>query len=747
MRKLIYLFYALATFCVSSSFAENSSDSIDVDSLYGATKFARYVNPLIGTAGEGYTYPGAVSPWGMVSASPHTTYTSRFDYLVGNTIAPAGYAFGKPLIDGFGQTHLSGVACNELGAPVIAVTSGVPKPGDYASRYSAEHARAGYYSVFLDDANTTVETTTTQRAAFYRFQFHNDNKNYILLDASRNLSWMNHEGYIKHLGPGEYGGWAQTGNFCYSGNEQKVYFSIATLSPTEASGTWQNGGNNINDKTEASGDVGAWFEFDGPGTVTVAIGISYVSMENARENRRVEIADKSFDTVVAENIQRWEAQLGKIQINDPGKSSQKTTFYTALYHSLLHPNIVSDVNGDYPLYESEKKTSGNNKSHPRYGLFSLWDSYRNVHALLSLFYPEQQQDMLYTLEDMTVNAGHPPRWELYGSETRIMVGDPAQSVLAEGIVKGFNFENPEKLFSTLYSSAVDSSGSWRPGNASYLEKGYIPEGTDDVWGSVSTTLEYAYHDWALAKLADYIGDMKSATALRKQSLGWRALFDTETGTVRPRTPDGKWLGNFDPAAMEDSWWLSLVVKNHGGPGFVEGNAYQYTFMVPHDTQGLVELFGSSKAYADQLAYIFDNNHFTLWNEPNMAYPYLLGTDSGRITMMQRVLQKQRSHNFSNAAAGIPGNDDAGVMSAWYVFSMLGFYPANPASGDYLLGVPGFMDISLLFPATLSTLWITADFDVEAEQWRSIALDGEKFTAHSVSHKRLQHTQSLLFSIK
>jgi predicted alpha-1,2-mannosidase len=739
---LLYLMITLSPVAFSAQDGAVSGGGVDSPS---ATRNSRYVNPLIGTSGEGYTYPGAVSPWGMVSASPHTTYTSQFDYLIGNTIAPAGYSYGEPLIYGFGQTHLSGTACNELGAPVIAVTSGKLAPTSHASSYSDEIAKAGFYSVKLTDANTTVEATTTQRAAFYRFQFHNDAKNYLLLDATTNLSWMDHEGYVKRLNNEEYAGWSQTGNFCYSGNEQKVYFSIKVFTPPEASGTWQRGGKDVNTNPEAEGDVGAWFEFGGAKTVTVAIGISYVSAHNARENLLAEIGDKSFDKVLAENIQRWDEQLGKIVINDSGKLEQKTLFYTALYHALLHPNVVSDVNGDYPLYESDSDGVGNNKEYPRYGLFSLWDSHRNVHALLSLLYPEQQQDMLYTLEDMSITAGHPPRWELHGSETRIMVGDPAQSVLAEGMVKGFAFKNPEKLFDVLYKSATDTSSDWRPGNAAYLDKGYIPDGTKDVWGSVSTTLEYSYHDWALAQIAESVGKVEEAALLRDQSLRWRVLFNVGSGTVCPLNGEQECPEDFEPAAMDDSWWVSLVVKNHGGPGFVEGNAYQYTYMVPHDSAGLVTLFGSMEAYSDQLETIFDNDLFTLWNEPNMAYPYLFGLDPARYKKMQSILQRERSDNFSNRPGGIPGNDDAGVLSAWYVFSALGFYPVNPAAGDYQIGIPLFKDYSLEFTKTHSTLSVTADFDVETEHWDSIAVDATEWEVPKITHEQIQHAQHLLFS--
>jgi predicted alpha-1,2-mannosidase len=739
-----YLFFALCLFTAGSWAQGNTRQAVDVNPGGGVS---RYVNPLIGTSGEGYTYPGAVSPWGMVSASPHTTYTSQFDYVVGNTTAPAGYYHGEPLIHGFGQTHLSGTACNELGAPVLAVNSGELTPAEHSSAYTKEIARAGYYSVQLTDANTTIEATTTQRAAYYRIQFHNNADNYVLLDATTNLSWRDHEGVIERHNKREYSGWSQTGNFCSSGNAQKVYFFLKVFSEPVGSGIWQRGGKTISEVPTAEGDVGAWLAFKGAETVTVAIGISYVSEKNARENLYHEIGDRTFDRIKAENIQRWDTQLGKVVVNDAGKEEQKTIFYTALYHALIHPNVVSDVNGDYPLYESDPRAVGNNTNYPRYGLFSLWDSYRNVHALLSLLYPEQQQAMLYTLEDMTISSGHPPRWELYGSETLIMVGDPAVSVMGEGMVKGFKFNNPQKLFATLYKSARDTDSEWRPGNAEYIARGYIPEKTDEVWGSVSTTLEYNYHDWALAQMAEALGHDTEAGILNAQSISWRALFNPQNGTVRPKTRSGEWLSDFDPTAMDDSWWIKLVIKNHGGPGFVEGNAYQYTYMVPHDIDGLIDLFGSTEAFTRQLAYIFENGQFTLWNEPNMAYPYLFGVDPSRFAYMQKIIQQQRSTNFSNSPGGIPGNDDTGVLSAWYVFTALGFYPVNPTSGDYQIGVPLFQDLRIIMPADNAELRIVSDFDTSNGAWRRVSFNQDALSTPVISHADLVSGGTLTFSEK
>ena len=732
-------FNALLIFLASSLQAQTDDYSI----LYQNKEAARYVNPVIGTAGEGYTYPGATTPWGMVSASPHTTYTSLLGYFFRKKIAPAGYYYGEPRIDGFGQTHLSGVACNELGAPLIAVNAGNMTPGDYASTYSNEIAKAGYYAVNLDDMQTRVQMTTTRHTACYRFTFMGPGIHFVMLDAFKNLSWGDHNGFVEKSDHQTFRGWSQTGNFCGQGNEQKVYFCLKTITLPEESGLWRSE-RKLSGTKQASGKVGAWMSYEKTRVADVAIGISYVSMENAKENLESEIGDKDFETVLRENISRWESVLGRIKIKDENRDRDKELFYTALYHALLHPNVVSDVNGEYPLYESEGH--GINKEHPRYGLFSMWDTYRNVHALLSLLYPERQQDMLYTLEDMTLEAGHPPRWELYGSEINLMVGDPALSIISEGFVKGFKFKHPEKLFEVLYQNATDIHGAWRPGNAAYWEYGFIPRKTEDVWGSVSTTLEYCYHDWALSRFARMTGHEKEASLLAGQSKCWRTLLDDETKLLRPKNKEGEWMSRFDPAAMTDySLWLSYILKNHGGPGFVEGNAYQYTFMVPHDPEGLIEFFGSVEAFGDNLQNVFDQGYFTLWNEPDMIYPYLLGKDPKHIFNMQQELQRQRAENFTSRADGLPGNDDAGTLSAWFVFTALGFYPVNPAGGAYALGIPLFNHIEMDIPEADSLFCITADFDVQTEHWENITYNSEELDGLFIKHEQILHGGELRFN--
>ncbi len=714
------------------------------DFLYQNTVAARYVNPFIGTAGEGATHPHATSPWGMVSAGPHTTYTTKLGYVFGQKIAPAGYYYGEPVIDGFGQTHLSGVACPELGAPVLAVNYEKLRPGDYASHYSDEVAKAGYYAVSLDDARTRVEITTTQRAAYYRLTFLGNGKFYVLLDAYKNLSWIKHQGFIKKIDDQTYCGWSMTGNFCNQRNKQKVWFYLKAKTVPQESGLW-SGHRGVKNATQLQGRVGAWLAYDNVRSVDIIIGISYVSAENAKLNLEKEIGNKDFGTVLRENIEAWDRVLGRIKIADTGREREKQIFYTALYHVLLHPNVVSDVNGDYPLYEAQGH--GNSQNYIRYGLFSMWDTYRNVHALLNLLYPDQAQDMLYTLEAMTLEAGHAPRWELYGSEVNLMVGDPALSILSEGYVKGFKFHHPDSLFSVLYWEATDTVGNWRPGNNWYWNKGFIPEKTRGVWGSVSTTLEYCYHDWALGQFAHKLGRDRDAEKLIKQARTWRTFFDKQTMVLRPKDKHDKFISPFDPAAMNSSWFVSLFVKNHGGPGFVEGNAYQYTYMVPHDIHGLINLFGSVKEFSRNLVNIFENGYFTLWNEPDMLYPYLLGIDKQQIDYMQKQLQFLRTEYFKTDPDGIPGNDDAGTLSCWYVFSALGFYPVNPASGEYFLGVPLFQDIQIELPQTDAILRIRADFDVDRQRWTSVKFNNQTLDTILISHKQLVNGGELFFSSK
>lgn len=647
----------------------------------------RQVNTFIGTSGEGHTFPGALRPWGMVSVNPHTNYTSPIGMISGQPVAPSGYYFGGKTIKGFGQTHLSGVGCPDLGAPVVSIKTGKRDFKKNESNYSNEKAWPGFYSVKLDDYETLVEVSATKRVGAHRFIFPKNNSSHISISASNNLSWSADEGYVNFKSNMEVVGWSNTGKFCNQNNTRKVFFAAKINKHPIQYGTYKGTGGESTTELTRAGKVGAFWTFENEEEVELYVGISYTSMENAKANLEVEISDKNFEQIKSEAEEEWESTLGRIKIKG-GSAKDRSIFYTSLYRTLIHPNVVSDVNGDYPLFG--KVGIGNNKFYERYGVFSMWDTYRNVHSLLSIVYPEKQQAMLLTLEDMTKEAMYAPQWELLGNEVNMMVGDPALSIFAEAVVKGFHFKNLPELYSILFKGATnDSDEGRRPGNLKYKTLGYIPHKTSGVWGAVSTTLEYSYHDWSLAKIADFLEKEEDKNILLNQANGWKKLFDKETFTLRPKDKKGKWLKSFNPKTIKGEHILKA-----GGPGYVEGNAYQYSYMVPHGIKDLISLHGGESEFRKHLEDVFVNGDFTLWNEPDMAYPYLFTYLENGLPVTQKLVQEILQKHFDNTPKGLPGNEDVGTLSAWYVFSSLGFYPTDPASGEYRLGIPLFNEIEI-----------------------------------------------------
>ncbi len=696
------IIFCIVLLCQGKGFAEGISKSVDT---------------FIGSAGEGNTFPGALRPWGMVSVNPHTNYTSPIGFILGEPSAPSGYHFGEAKIKGFGQTHLSGVGCPDLGAPVVSVSTGKIDFEMKGSRYSKEQAYPGYYSVFLDDFKTQVEVTATKRVGVHRFKFPKGVLGHILISASKNLSWSSDDGFIEFISNNEIRGWSQTGKFCNQSNLRKVYFSAKVSK------------NPINHET--FGWDGAYWSFENEESVELFVGISYVSMENAKENLEAEIQNEDFSKLLLEANSEWEKMLGRIKVKG-GTPKERTIFYTSLYRTLIHPNIVNDVNGDYPFFV--KEGVGNNKFYDRYGVFSMWDTYRNVHGLLSLIYPEKQQAMLLTLEDMVNEANFAPQWELIGNEVNMMVGDPALSIIAEGIKKGFHFKNPKNLFSILYKGALANSDEGRrPGNLKYKTLGYIPHKTKGVWGAVSTTLEYSYNDYSLAQMAQNLGFDEERDNLLKMSSGWKNLFDKSTFTLRPRNKNGKWLSPFDPKATKGE-----AILKQGGPGYVEGSAYQYSYMVPHAMKELIELHGGEADFKKHLEDIFAKNEFTLWNEPDMAYPYLFTYIENGLPITQKLVQEIQHKFFDEGPKGLPGNDDVGTLSAWFVFSSLGFYPVDPVSGEYRLGNPLFYEMEISVGD--KNLKIIKNSSITEE----VTFNGINLQRPSISHTNLKKGGVLFF---
>jgi predicted alpha-1,2-mannosidase len=517
----------------------------------------------------------------------------------------------------------------------------------------------------------------------------------ILLDAGRSLG-SRRGGAVQFISDSEVEGYNLGGGFCGEDNQHMVYFVARFSNPAEEVGTWTSNHWSADPSASADGEsVGAWLRFPASmdSTISVKVGISYVSIANARLNLEAEMSDWDFRKLHTEARADWERELSRVCV-EGGTEDDKTIFYSALYHMLIHPNIISDVNGEYPLMG--RTGTGKVESRQRYSIFSLWDTYRTLHPFLALAYPGRQSEMVQTMLDMYLEWGWLPKWELAGNETYMMVGDPSTIVIADTWLRGIRDFDEDLAFKAMLKpikqTARDSAPPIRAGYHQYLQYRYIPVDQDTtlpwwVWGPVSTTLEYCLADWTLSRVAKQLGKPWISNMLRKRSRYYRNMFDDQTMFLRPRLSNGRWLPDFDPLETEGSgYWAGS-----GGPGYVEGSAWNYTWFVPHDVEGLINLFSGAEPFSEKLLECFTNGQFTINNEPDIAYPYLFTYIPGKESQTRRLVRMIMNESFGTGADGLPGNDDAGTISGWYVFSALGFYPACPGADDYRLGLPRFKE--------------------------------------------------------
>lgn len=668
---------------------------------------AEWVDPFIGTTNFGTCNPGAVCPNGMMAVVPFNVMGSaqnRFDKDARWWSTP--YDRTNSFFTGFAHGALSGVGCPEMGSLLTMATTGdlTVDYREYGSAYRDERASPGYYALLLEKYGIRAETTAAPRSSAERYTFP-AGSGHLLLNLGEGLT--NESGAtVRRVSPTEIEGMKLLGTFCY--NPQKVfpvYFVLRVSKTPSRSGYWKkqrpmtgveaewtpdNGRYKL--YTEygrelAGDDVGYWFSFDGLGEgeqVEVRMGISYVSTENARRNLDAEQpAGATFDGLHAAAVKRWNDDLSRIRV-EGGTQAQRTVFYTALYHALIHPNLISDVNGEYPLMErsGERGVAGGD----RYTVFSLWDTYRNLHQLLTLVYPERQADMVRSMVGMYREWGWLPKWELYGRETFTMEGDPAIPVIVDSWMKGIRDFDLGTAYAAMRKSATTpgAANRMRPDIDPYVERGYVPLGffAADLSGdnSVSHALEYYIADHALSLLADSLGDADFAAELRRRAAGWRRYYSPESGTFRPIRADGSFLTPFDPRQGEN---FEPV------PGFHEGSAWNYTFYVPHDVEGLARVMGGRRRFVDKLQAVFDEGLYDPANEPDIAYAYLFSRFAGEEWRTQHLTRQLLERYFTTAADGIPGNDDTGTMSAWAVFTMLGLYPDCPGEPYYTLTAPTF----------------------------------------------------------
>ncbi|MBI1796599.1 MAG: glycoside hydrolase family 92 protein [Candidatus Eisenbacteria bacterium] len=634
-----------------------------------------WVDPFIGTGGHGHTFPGATRPFSMVQLSPDT----RLEGWDGCS----GYHYSDSLVYGFSHTHLSGTGvadyCDILMMPTtgdLRLGNGADGRPGYRSRFThaREHARPGLYAVDLLDSGVHVDLTTTERAGLHRYVFPAGRPAHVILDLTHRDPVI--ASSIRFVGDREIEGLRRSKSWA---RDQILYFVIHFDRPWTAQGI-ARGDTATPALREAEGkSLKAWVDFGtNGGTVLAKVGLSAVDVAGARKNLDTEIPEWDFDAVRWAADEAWERELAKITV-DGGAPSDRRTFYTALYHCLIAPNVYSDVDGRYrgrdlQIHHADFRVST---------VFSLWDTFRALHPLLAITHRTQTTDFIRTFLAQYQDGGRLPVWELSGNETDCMIGYHAVSVIADAIAKGIGgFDTKLALAAMVHSADED-----RHGLASYKRLGFVAG--EEEGESVSKTLEYAYDDWCIAATALRLGDPAIASRFDGRARGWRNLFDPSTDGMRARLW-GLWFSPFDPRQ----------VNGH----YTEGNAWQWSWFVPHDVDGLMRLHGGPTAFASHLDAFFAADsrltgntqddvtgmigQYAHGNEPSHHIAYLYAF-AGQPWKTQALVHHILDSLYTDAPDGLCGNEDCGQMSAWYVMSALGLYAVTPGTDTYVLGTPRF----------------------------------------------------------
>lgn len=642
-------------------------------------RYTEFVDPFIGTGGHGHTFPGATRPFGMVQLSPDT----RLEGWDGCS----GYHYSDSRIYGFSHTHLSGTGVADY-CDILLKPMGRPVSFDketYASGFSHEREKAspGFYSVFLDDDRLNAELTATTRVGVHRYTFAPDGPRHVLLDLIHRDPVL--EASLEVIDERRVRGMRRSSSWA---RDQPLYFYMEFDQPI-LNWTIRSGGREMQRRkgiVEAK-DIQAAFEFgsrDKP--LLVKVAISHVSMQGAEGNMAAECPGWDFDKVRSDAELAWQQELSKIQVIDNDIQDLKN-FYSALYHCMIHPNVASDADGHYRGQDGQVKQA---IGYDHYTVFSLWDTYRALHPLLTIIDKRRTNDFIRSMLAMYEESGRLPVWELAGNETNCMIGYHAVSVIADAYAKKIRNWNEEKALAAMVNTAKANVF----GLEAYAKKGYLE--IEDESESVSKTLEYAYNDWCIAEMARLMRKQDIYEEFLARSVGYRHLLDPATGFIRPRS-NGGWLSPFDPRE----------VNNH----FTEANAWQYTFYAPHDLSYLIQSMGGDAGFEKKLDELFESpstitgrdqaditglvGQYAQGNEPSHHMAYLYAFSGSPWKTQKWVDQIMRL--YTPTPDGLPGNEDCGQMSAWYVMSAMGFYPVTPGSNQYIIGAPIFESVRIAFP--------------------------------------------------
>lgn len=757
--------------------------------------YVQYVNPLIGTQKMGHTYPGATVPFGAVQLSPDT---DEQPYLIGGKYNPetyrycAGYQYDDKTIVGFSHTHFSGTGHSDLGDFLIMPTVGdlQLEPGDKndprsgfrsAFSHATEIAEPDYYKVLLEDDGILAEMTATTRVGFHQYTFPASDNAHIILDLMHgiyNYDDKNVWTYVRVVndhtvvGYRQTNGWARTRTeyFAMEFSKPFVTYGFKNFGKQDYKGFWRKFDQTKNFPEIAGTQIRAHFDFKTTQDekIKVKFALSPVSTDGAMNNLRKETPRWDFDEVKRQGQAAWNRELEKIAVTADNRDDL-VNFYTAMYHAFISPTVYIDVDGKYKgidqnvhnAFDEPSSTQGRMIGNPPYSVenartssafinystFSLWDTYRALHPLFNIIQPSRDRDMIHSMvAHYDQSPEHMlPVWSHYGNENWCMIGYHSVSVIADAIVTG-NLSGIEAN-RALDAAVATAHNKYYDGIPYYEQYGYVPEDKNST--SVSKTLEYSYDDWAIAQAAKKLGRKDVAAEFTKRSQNWTNVFDASTGFMRPKMSDGSWGKNFDPLKTE-------------GQGFIEGNSWNYSLYVPHDPDAMIQLMGGKQKFAEHLDELFSMHlpdsffaeteditrdgiigGYVHGNEPSHHVAYLYNwTDQPWKTQERvRMILKNQYHATPN---GLGGNDDCGQMSAWYLFTALGFYPVAPASGQYQLGSPA-IKTAVLRLENGKKLSIEAKGQSEKNVYVSkVTVNGQTLDRHYLTYAEIANGGKIVF---
>ncbi|WP_302533499.1 GH92 family glycosyl hydrolase [Phocaeicola coprocola] len=729
MKKLSVFLYTLA---LGSAFYSCSTAKQDTPQ----TDYTQYVDPFIGAADNGHTFPGACRPFGMIQTSP-VTGAVGWRYC-------SEYMYADSIIWGFTQTHLNGTGCMDLGDILVMPFTGERhRTWDaYRSSFSktSENATPGYYTVTLDQAKVKAELTATTHAALHRYTYEQADSASILIDLQHGPAW-NEKQYHSQVNSCEVN-WENDSTLTGHVNnkvwvDQDYYFVMQFSRPVIDHFELPMA------KTEKGKRLVASFNIQPGEEVLMKVALSTTGVEGAKANMAAEVPGWDFEGIRTSAKADWNSYLSRIEVE--GTDEEKTNFYTSFYHALIQPNEISDVDGRYRNAADSVVNATGGKF---YSTFSLWDTYRAAHPFYTLMVPERVDGFINSLVDQAEVQGYLPIWGLWGKENFCMVANHGVSVVAEAYAKGFRGFDAERAFNAIKQTQTVShplKSNWE----NYMKYGYFPTDLTEA-ESVSSTLESVYDDYAAADMAKRMGKTEDAAYFARRADFYKNLFDSSTQFMRPKKSDGTWKSPFNPSQIGHA-------ESVGGD-YTEGNAWQYTWHVQHDVPGLIALFGGEEPFLNKLDSLFTLKlettqadvtgligQYAHGNEPSHHVTYLYAL-AGRPERTQELIREIFDTQYSPKPNGLCGNDDCGQMSAWYMFSAMGFYPVNPVSGEYVFGAPQLPEF-VLHLADGKTFTIKAEGLSKANKYvKSITLNGEPYTKNFISHADIVKGGTLVYQM-